>query len=99
MGACNVKLVCNRRLTPFSFFRAPESERVLLVVAAQLARDGKVEEATSLLASSTATGCALMRAQLAIEAGDAKQVLDFICLLTRPAAHHHSHIFIINSYG
>ncbi|CAL8460581.1 g110 [Coccomyxa elongata] len=52
---------------------APESERVLLVVAAQLARDGKVDEATSLLASSTATGCALMRAQLAIEAGDAKQ--------------------------
>ena len=61
--------------------RAPESEHVLLVVAAQLARDGKMEEATSLLASSSATGCALMRAQLAVEAGDAKQVCHFVCQL------------------
>lgn len=63
-------------------FRAPESEHVLLVVAAMLARDGKLDEATSLLASSSATGCALMRAQLAVGAGDLQQVIHhFACQL------------------
>ncbi len=47
---------------------------MLLAVAAMLARDGKVEDATSLLASSSATACAVTRAQLAIGAGDTQQV-------------------------
>lgn len=55
-------------------FRAPESERVLLISAAILRRDGKLEEAISLLAAWQTPGCALMRAQLAIASGDAKQV-------------------------
>ncbi|KAK9908732.1 hypothetical protein WJX75_002041 [Coccomyxa subellipsoidea] len=81
-----------REITTFLMKWAPESEHVLLVVAAMLARDGKLDEATSLLASSSATGCALMRAQLAVGAGDLQQALEAlqqigdVAWLKRPAA-------------
>ncbi len=54
--------------------RYPDSEELQMAAAAVLAREAKQQEALALVAKARSRNGALLRAQLALEAGDTSQV-------------------------
>ena len=54
--------------------RYPDSEELQMAAAAVLAREAKQQEALTLVANARSRNGALLRAQLALEAGDTSQV-------------------------
>ena len=54
--------------------RYPDSEELQMAAAAVLAREAKQQEALALVAKARSRNGALLRAQLALDAGDTSQV-------------------------
>ena len=57
--------------------RNPDSEELHMAAAAVLAREAKQQEALALVANAKGRSGTLLRAQLALNAGDTAQVCDF----------------------
>ena len=55
-------------------YRYPDSEGLQMAAAAVLAREAKQQEALALVAHASSRNATLMRAQLALDAGDTGQV-------------------------